>query len=358
MSRPSVVLANLVAMCLCPALGAQTSSKPSPAGVADAPASYHVSFERRDAIPSVVSTSTIALPFQCTSDGTIFVNFATPPPPGAASPVPTYHLVSISRSGVPHTFALERAPGLYSVSEVDHFAHGSGLVFLVRATPDATATDLNKKPKPRRYSYLLSFDRDGTYQRSIQLEDGLRIERIAVFPSGGLLAFGFDPHDHVPKLVMLRADGTYLKSLDVPSGAMPDSAVGTEGARRGVLTAGEFVRLGSSILMLQDRNDLPILEISQQGSVKVFHAQLPEGVHLVDFIPSDSSLFALVNGEAGAGGGVYELQPEDGSVSRIFTMDDWRDAAAVACVHDGKFLSIDHGDASVTLLVGTARLSR
>jgi hypothetical protein len=33
-------------------------------------------------------------------------------------------------------------------------------------------------------------------------------------------------------------------------------------------------------------------------------------------------------------------------------------AAGIACAHDGKFLSFDHGDGKLVPLVGTAELSR
>ena len=88
-------------------------------------------------------------------------------------------------------------------------------------------------------------------------------------------------------------------------------------------------------------------------------SKLPSGTRIQDLIPSDRNLFALAEAEGKPQRGtVYELRSQDGSVQRIFTVDDEHDPAAVACIHEGKFLSLDYADGKITPLVGTAEPSR
>jgi len=64
----------------------------------------------------------------------------------------------------------------------------------------------------------------------VPLSRMFRIQHLAVFPSGIFLAFGFDADDHSPKLVMLKEDGTLLKSLEITRGDMPESVLSGKAA--------------------------------------------------------------------------------------------------------------------------------
>jgi hypothetical protein len=364
MPKSALALAYVAALYSWTALGAQAGSRPPSAGAVEPPPAYSVSFERGRQIQGINSSAVVALPFQCTADGTIFVRFVSGAPAGITpTPLQTSTLVSISPSGLPHSFLLGQVPDLHILSEVDHYAYDSGVIFLIRGTANSTGHDSNRDtPAERaatRHTYIISFDRDGRYQRTTEVDDRLRIQRLAVFASGIFLVFGYDPKGHAPELTLLKEDGTYLRSLDVPTGAMPNLAIGTEGAKQGVLVAVEFVRLGSSVMVLQTQGDFPILEVSQGGTVRAVPNKLPSGIRIDDLVPSDGNVFALVKADRNSRhDSMYEIRPQDGTVQRIFTMDDERDAAAVACVHDGKFLSLDYADGKVTPLVGTAEPSR
>jgi hypothetical protein len=52
---------------------------------------------------------------------------------------------------------------------------------------------------------------------------------------------------------------------------------------------------------------------------------------------------------------VYEIDAQTGGVLRRFATDD---APGIACVHEGKFFSFDHGEGRLVPLVGTAEPSR
>jgi hypothetical protein len=345
-----------------PALSAQTASKPAATDPPRLPPSFRILFERGEPIQGVSSSPGVALPFQCTADGTLFVRFVSPAPAGATRvPPPAFQLVSISPSRVSHNFLLEQVPDLQIFSEIDHCAYDSGVVFLVKAMRKDAAQESNQtlaQKAAARHLYLILFDSQGNYKKAIEVEGGMRIQHLAVFPSGTFLVFFYEPDGHAPGLAMLKEDGTYLKTLDIPARTMPGSAIGTEGSARGVLMRVEFVRVGASIVVFQPESKFPILEVSPGGAVRAIPSRLPAGVHIVDLVASDWNLFALAERDKdSARGMIYEVQLEDGAVQRVFTMDDGRDAASVACIHEGKFLSLDYSDGKITPVIGRAEPS-
>src|SRR5207249_4850899 len=102
-------------------------------------------------------------------------------------------------------------------------------VFLIRAAsenkpltrtwtkPDGSKSEYSDNRAERRL-YLLFFDRDGNYKKTSEVDVGFNVQRIGVFPSGTLLAFGDDETDHSPKLAMLKDDGTFTRFLQIRKG--------------------------------------------------------------------------------------------------------------------------------------------
>jgi hypothetical protein len=358
------------------ALGQAASTSASGPLPASAPL-YRVSFVRGNAVPGISATPAIKLPFQCTSDGTIFVSFVStvpvhsglpPPPPG----LPPMLLTSVSPAGRGQTFRLDQVPELYISSEVDHCASDSDVMFLVRASRE-------NKPVKQAYTvgsyhgestsnvaeqhlYILTFSREGEYRRTIEIGDAFRIMQIGVFPSGTFLAFGYDQKDHSPKLAMLKEDGTLLKFLEIPKGDAPESMVsGANAPHPHVIAPTELVPEGRSVLVVQNKTTLPLLEVSEGGAVRAIHPKLPEGEPIEAVIPADRNLFVIAKPETdkqSSAGIIYEVSAENGNVLRRFVLSDGQRAVdVVACVHDGKFLSIDYGDGKVVPLIGSAELA-
>ena len=115
----------------------------------------------------------------------------------------------------------------------------------------------------------MSFSRDGQYKRTVEIDDAFSIQNVGVFPSGIILAFGFDESDYSPKLAMLKQDGTLLKFLEIPKGDAPDSMVGgRDSPRRGVLAPSELVPEGHSIFIVQNKTTFPVLEVSEGGTIR------------------------------------------------------------------------------------------
>lgn len=75
--------------------------------------------------------------------------------------------------------------------------------------------------------------------------------------------------------------------------------------------------------------------------MRAIKPKLPEGVQIDVLVPSDENLYARVN--PARNGSIYELNAQDGTVLRRFKLEDGRSGSGVDCVHDGKFLSFEHG---------------
>ena len=242
-------------------------------------------------------------------------------------------------------------------------------MFLVLASrenkPEKRAVSWGKEGAKREYTvnaaeqhlYIVSFSRDGQYKRTVEIDDAFSIQNVGVFPSGIILAFGFDKSDYSPKLAMLKQDGTLLKFLEIRKGDAPDSMVGgRDSPRRGVLAPSELVPEGHSIFIVQNKTTFPVLEVNEGGTIRAIHPKLLKGEQMEAAIPSDRSLYVIASPETterGSAGVIYEVNPEDGSLLRRFELTAGR-ASEVACIHEGRFLSLDHRDGKVVPLLGSA----
>lgn len=375
MRMAAIALAAFLSATLPTAGLGQDGPTATPRSSAHAPL-YRVSFARGQAVPGLSASPAVKLPFQCAGDGTIFVSFVStvpagsglpPPPPG---PPPTV-LTSVSTSGHGQTFRLDQVPELYISSEVDHFASDSRVIFLVQASrenkPVKQAYTVGSyrgeytSNEAERHFYLVMFSHDGRYLKTIEIEDAFRILQIAEFPSGVFLAFGFDAKDRSPKLAMLREDGAILKFLEIPKGDAPESMLsGANAAHPHVVAPAELVPEGRSILIALNGTTFPLLEVGEGGAVRVIHPKLPQDEPVEAIVSSDQDLFVVAKAQTENGGPaniIYEVAPSSGNVIKRFVLSDGRSADAVACVHDGKFLSIDYSDGKVVPLVGSPELA-
>lgn len=315
---------------------------------------YRVSFERQEPIAGINATGVIRMPFQCTSDGTFFVNFIGTVPAGAGVQPPMFPpmlLTSVSASGEGHTFRLDQVPELYNTFEKYHFASDSGVLFLVRASRE-------NKPESPKHLYIISLARNGEYRRTTEMKEAFSVLQVGVFPSGTFLAFGYDEKDHSPKLAMLSADGELLKSLAIPSDDIPKSLMSAaDTPHPHAIVPTELVPSEHSILIVQNNTTFPLLEVNEGGAIRAIRVDLPQGLQIRNVIPSDHSMY-VIGGPQGprptSAGTIFEINPGDGAVLRRIELKDGRDSSDVACVHDGRFLSLDYGDGRVVPLVGTA----
>jgi hypothetical protein len=331
---------------------------------------YSISFERKDAVAGLDASPAIKLPFQCTNDGTAFVDMV---PVGAQVRPPAYApppllLASVSPTGHANTFPLDQiTEQLFDVREIDHYAAESEVIFLIKAAKeskpvkqtytkeDGTEGETARNIADRNF-YIITFNRDGEHKKTIEIDSGFHIQNIGVFPSGDFLAFGYDEKDHSPKLAMLKSDGTSLRPLEIPKNDAPDSMFGTkDDSGKGAavyIAASQFVPAGRSIIVVQNKTTFPLLEVNEGGAITAIPTKLPKGMKIDGLIASDQQLYARVT--PADDGSIYEIGAHDGTVMRRFILSDGRPASGVACVHDGKFLSFEHGDGKLIPLIGTA----
>jgi hypothetical protein len=319
-------------------------------GPAPAPA-YRISFGREDAIPGVVA-----------SRSTIFVNMVLQP--SMLTP-PTDLVVSVSPSRESHEFRLDQITDLYDLQQKGHYESDEAVAFLVIAASEnkqgkesfvdneGTKQEVVHNLAPR-HDYLVVFDRTGTYKTKVQLDATMAILRVGIFPSGSILAFGFDLQDHSPKLALFSDSGSFVRFLEIPKGNVPKSMLGTmDGTGKGpaiYVAPSQLVPHGDFIIVVQNGSEFPLLEVSDAGAIREIKPHLPKDVRIDTLIASDQFLYARVSDPQYP---IYELNAGDGAVSRRFHIGPGPSSDAIACVHDGKFLSFEHDDGKRIPLTGT-----
>lgn len=281
--------------------------------------------------------------------------------------MPPQLLVGVSLSTKTHVFHMDQATEqLYNVREIDHYASEATVIFLIEAARENKPTKRTyRKPDGSqgettintadRHRYVLFFDHDGNYRKLTEVDVDFTVMHIGIFPSGMILAFGYDDIDHSPKLAMLKEDGSLLMFLQIPKGYVPESMFGTkDNSGKGpdaYIAPTEFLPFLHSILIAQNKTDFPILQVDEGGLIRAIHPRLPTGIRIEGLIASDHNIYLRVG--PGDSGPIYEMSPE-GTMLRSFVLSEGRMAASVACVHDGKFLSFDHGEGKLVPLIGTA----
>lgn len=375
MPKIPLILA-LLSVSLCTVTLGQAGSKAAPVSRTPSPPVYHVSFERREPAEGVDPTGAFQLPFQCTSDGTFFMNFVGGVPAGAGIKpplLPPMLLTSVSPSGHGHTFRLDQVPELFISKQEDHFASDSEVIFLVRGAreknpvkrtiqwKDGSQSEYEDNAAPQ-HLYVLSFTRDGEYRRTIEIDDSFYVLHVGVFPSGMFLALGFDQKDKSPRLAMLTPDGRLLKSLSVPADDLPQSMVsGADAPAPHAIVPTELVAVEHSILIVvQNSTSFPLLEVTEGGEIRAIHPKLGKDTQIRAVAPSDRNLYVITgaeNNKRDSDGTIYELSYEDGTALGRFELANGRLGSEATCVHDGKFLSVDLEDGKIIPLVGSAEPS-
>lgn len=350
---------------------AQSAPKPHAANDSLTVPSYNISFQQGSPVMGVGSVLAMRLPFDCTSDGTVFITIVQPMgvgsrPSNLAQFAPAMLLTSITTSGEAHSFALDQVPDLYDISDLGHFIADTNVTFLLRAAhgnlgtanaaQDATGAS---HASPDHHAYAVVFARDGSYQKTIQLGDDFRVTQLGMFPTGNYLVYGYDKDDHLAKLAMLKDDGTVLKYLQVPKDDIPQSALGTlNGRGKGpalYLAPMQFVGRDHSIYILQNKTDFPLLEVSESGEIHEIHPKLPKGEQTQMLIPSDDNLYALVAGADKQS--IYELDAETGALVRRLQVNGPQSGTDIACVNGDRFLSFEDEKGKLVPLIGTAEIA-
>jgi hypothetical protein len=181
-------LVVLLSIALSVSAQARTEAKAAAKSAAPAPL-YSISFERGEPVAGVAASPAIALPFQCTSDGTVFVDMMLQSRPNS---FPVEQLVSVHPSGEAHEFRLDQLTDLYDVMRKGHYASESSVTFLVIAaaedkqgkeayvTSDGTKHEVTRNLADR-HDYILIFDREGNFKKKLQMDDSFAVQRVGAF---------------------------------------------------------------------------------------------------------------------------------------------------------------------------------
>jgi hypothetical protein len=373
MSWPAAGFTLLLVIGLTPPARGQVDPMPAPKESSVPTPLYRTSFSRGEAVPGLSASPVIKLPFECASDGTVFISMmavgAQVKPPNYAPPPLLF--TAVSPAGRATTFPLDEVTQQrFDVREIDHYVAESSVIFLIKAasenkptkqgyaTTDGTKGEYDRNAADHHF-YVVIFDRDGKHKKTEQIDDAFRLNHLGVFPSGMFLALAYDESDHSPKLAMLKDDGTLLKFLQIGKGDAPESMLrtqdGTGKGRALYIAPMELVPQGRSILVIQQKTSFPLLEVNEAGEIRPVHLRLAKDTQIEGIVPSDQNLFARV--APTTDGSIYELNAEDGRVLKRFKMSDGRPASGVACVHGGKFLSFDQGEGTLVPLIGNAELA-
>ena len=352
-ARFLMLSAWLVMGCLLGSGGAQT---PLPSVI------YKLAFKPGEAIGGFPLRGTLNPPFSCTSDGTAFLDVVLRE--SMYSP-PIELLLSVSLTGDIHEFRLDRLTELHDVMQKGYFAWESGVAFLVIASredkptkEEIVSSDGSKHEIRRntaeRHDYVVVFDRNGEYKRLTRLNSSFPLQKVAVLPSGAMLAYGFSTQDHTPQLAMLNEDGTLLKIIDIPKGTAPASVFRPESQSKRVPPALikpiDLVPFRDSIIVLQKESRFPLISVNESGAVRIIRPKLERDQQVDSVISSDETLHAIVR--AGKSTWIDELDEEDGAILKQVDLPNTLDLN-IACVHEGKFLAFRAEDGNLMPLVGT-----
>ena len=340
--------------------GLSQQKKTSKAGAPRSPVpQFQISFEQTDPIKSLNYLPVFALPFECTSDGTVYVEMLHSASLVDPSSLSSRFLAGITPSGEIHSYSPVGTPDLRNITELGHFVWDSGTAFLVRAA----SADADEKSGDY-HDFIVTFGLDGERRDTVPINDDFHADKFGVFPSSGyFLIYGYDAATDTPRLALFNNNGTLLKDLHLPKSLMRDSATlelseqkkwhvdkvmpdksatGTGQARKGpgIIAPVEFVPYLDTMILVQANTDFPLVKIRDSGTIQIIPSRLPQGEQISSLISSDGNLFARVNN--GPNGSIYEIDPETGKLLREFKTTNDEGGHNIACVHEGKFLSFEH----------------
>jgi hypothetical protein len=95
---------------------------------------------------------------------------------------------------------------------------------------------------------------------------------------------------------MLRDDGTLMRPLQIEKNDAPESLLGTkDGTGKGAavyIAPAQLVPEGHSIIVVQNKTSLPLLEVSEFGAIRAIHPKLSKEMQIEGLISSDRNLYA------------------------------------------------------------------
>lgn len=315
-----------------------------------------VQFREVGPVNGIIASPVIESPIQC-SNGTAFVHMFDPPDFSQSK------LYSVSPSSSAHAYSTKLIDDLYGVSVRRYYPTDNGVIMLVEATRSREQNDRttvrsdNTHLTRNGYSgergqFIVRFDQDGSYRGSVAIDDYVRVDQIAMFDSGVYLALGVENQIKRMHLLLIKADGTVLRFLDVSKEVtglsdsqakavvkgMPDSFV--------MMPFTQFVRFQNNILVVFPGSNLPILEVRDTGQVRSISLQLPHGQMAHTIFTGESRWYVSTspsgNSIDSSQVSLYEFDPSDGNLLRRLTTEG-ASVNDIACVDGQNFVAFQPG---------------
>lgn len=297
-------------------------------------------FKVQSTISGAASSPAFVEPILCSPDGIPFVEFLQPPDFRERT------IYSLDPKGG-HAFSLQSIPGLYDVQLQSYFVGDSIVGLHVRATKDDKKSNptyapiAGVTPKPfysgKHYDYIVEFDRDGNYKKTVELPEEYHFLRVAILADDSVLALGYDRMDSIARLLLLDSGGKILRELQIPQ-KMEDSPDLVQGQSGGFVQQVQaetslswwlFAPVRQRILLYQAHSNAPLLEVGSGGAVREVPLESPKGYNIDGIVASNDRWIIRFRKESlSANSGaidartesknfvLYEVNPSDGSLRR------------------------------------------
>lgn len=231
-------------------------------------------------------------------------------------------LVSISADGQKVVrFSAFKVSDIENPKFYHYFVGGSDVYVLTRSSKRTDETtklrtpngDIVTQPKFSTKDYIVQFQRDGTFVKSLALDLSFTPQQIGAFTSGGFLVAGASRDGSLkPVIALVKSDGQLDRYLELKGDIRPAQVGKKEDARDPValprwaahgadnkqsLTVAENLSLivpdGRNLLLLRSGQKTPIFSVSPGGEVRAITPDVPSGFTLYDLRASQNTWVAL-----------------------------------------------------------------
>ena len=329
-----------------------------------------IMFKADDSFPSLAASPVFEYPLQCSSDGTVFIRMIEPPR------FTNSRIYAISPDHQVRQYNQELIGELHDVQLRGYFGSEEEVLLLVFATrddkkqaatlrlPDGQVKEQTVSAGEHHY-FVAVFDRDGTFKKSIGIDDAIEPRQVARFPSGEFLVYGMETESQSARLALLNPDGTILRFLSTPSFSqktLSDLRHGVPGLPKsfGVVPATQLLLFRENVLVISEGVREPVLEINNAGNIRVVQIRLPDDYVVEGFVPSTKHWYVAAAPSAPIGKFVdsssnilFEINPEDGAPLRRLEPQN-ANVGDLACAPDDDFIAFRRDkEGKLTRMMGT-----
>jgi hypothetical protein len=303
-----------------------------------------VDLKPTDPIPGVTASPAMVVPFQCTDDGAVFLNFIAPKD-GTET---LYSLLD----RVSQKFDGNSITDIHGLELISSFPTRTMVAFLVQGTKTSADAATTESQRETKHYFVAEFDRAGHYKKAIQLATEFPLFRLAVLDSGEFLVTGYDSATDSERLLLLDDLGQLVRPIDQPLSdaerSARRSASSTMRMYAGAQSSGltNFVGYKDKVLVWRSGTNDPVLEVNGDGAKREVSIAVPKGSVLQDVVPSDDQWIIHVSADVASSAGprelsgyqYYEVSPLDGSLERQLSTAS-SPINSIACKSRGKYIA-------------------